>query len=105
MLEPYRSDAPAPAQRQTSPQVLHKVSLILSGDSLASEAWPTRAAGESGASRSRWLGDRFSAEELQAMIDLYCSGAPAREVAETYSVSLRSVKRLLQKRGVRRRGI
>ena len=33
------------------------------------------------------------------MIDLYCAGAPAREVAEKYSISLRSVKRLLQTRG------
>jgi hypothetical protein len=37
------------------------------------------------------------------MIDLYRSGTPAREVTEKYSVSLRSVKRLLHQRGVRRR--
>ncbi|MGH7743947.1 MAG: hypothetical protein ACREQ5_03895 [Candidatus Dormibacteria bacterium] len=36
------------------------------------------------------------------MIDLYRSGAPAREVAEKYSVSLRSVKRLLHQHGVGR---
>lgn len=30
------------------------------------------------------------------MIDLYLSGAPAREIAEKYGVSLRSIKRLLQ---------
>jgi transposase len=36
------------------------------------------------------------------MIDLYRSGATARHVAETFSVSMRSVKRLLQQRGVRR---
>lgn len=83
---------------------LRKVSVILSQDSLASEAQPTHRAEESGASRSRWLRDRFPAEELQAMIDLYCAGAPAREVAEKYSISLRSVKCLLQTRGARRRG-
>lgn len=33
---------------------------------------------------SRLLQDRFSAEELQAMIDLYCSGTSARMVAERY---------------------
>lgn len=83
---------------------LRGLSVILSGDSLVGEGRPTRTVGESGALRSRWLRDRFSAEELQAMVDLYCSGVPAGEVAEKYSVSLRSVKRLLQKRGARRRG-
>lgn len=37
------------------------------------------------------------------MIDLYRSGAPAREGAERYGVGVRSVKRLLHSRGVRRR--
>ena len=37
------------------------------------------------------------------MIDLYCFSPPAREVAQKHSVSLRSVKRLLQKHGVHRR--
>lgn len=82
---------------------LCKVSVILSQSTSTGEARPSRTSGGPGASRSRWLRDRFSAEELQTMIDLYCSGVPAREVAETYSVSLRSVKRLLQKQGVRRR--
>jgi len=34
------------------------------------------------------------------MLELYQSGAPAREVAEKYGVSLRSIKRLLQAHGV-----
>jgi transposase len=37
------------------------------------------------------------------MVNHYKAGATAREVAERYGVSLRSVKRLLHQRGVRRR--
>ncbi len=54
--------------------------------------------------RSRRLHDRFSPEDLQAKIDLYKSGVTAREVAEKLGVSLRSVKRLLHRHGVRREG-
>jgi transposase len=36
------------------------------------------------------------------MIDLYRSGATAKQVAEKFSVSVRSVQRLLHQRGVRR---
>ena len=52
--------------------------------------------------RSRRLRDRFSLEDLRIMIDLYKSGTTAREVADKYGVSLRSVKRLLRQHGVRR---
>jgi hypothetical protein len=52
--------------------------------------------------RSRRLRDRFSAEDLQAMIDLYRSGTTAKQVAEKFGVSLRSVKRLLHQHGVHR---
>lgn len=52
--------------------------------------------------RSWRLRDRFSSEDLQSMIDLYRSGATARQVAENYCVSLRSVKRLLHQHGIRR---
>jgi DNA-binding transcriptional regulator LsrR (DeoR family) len=45
---------------------------------------------------------RFSADQLQAMIDLYQSGATAEQVAQTYGFSKRSIKRLLQQHGVRR---
>jgi DNA invertase Pin-like site-specific DNA recombinase len=55
------------------------------------------------ATRSRRLRDR-SPEDLQTMIDLYKSGTTAKHVAERFGVSLRSIKRLLQQRGVRREG-
>jgi DNA-binding transcriptional regulator LsrR (DeoR family) len=45
---------------------------------------------------------RFSADELQAMIDLYKSGITAEQVAQTYGFSKRSIKRLLQQHGIRR---
>jgi DNA-binding CsgD family transcriptional regulator len=53
--------------------------------------------------RSRWLRDRFSLSDLQVMIDLYRSGTTAKQVAEKFGISLRSVKRLLHQHGVRRR--
>ena len=51
---------------------------------------------------ARSLRDRFSPEQLQTMIDLYQAGTTARQVAETFEVSERSVKRLLHQHGVRR---
>jgi hypothetical protein len=53
--------------------------------------------------RSRRLDDRFSPEDLQTMIDLYRSGTTARQVAEKFGVSLRSVTRLLDKHDGHRR--
>lgn len=47
--------------------------------------------------------DRFSAENLQVMVDLYSSGATAKEVAETFSIGLTSVKRILRNHGARKR--
>jgi hypothetical protein len=84
---------------------LRKVLMILSQSAVPGAAGPSRTAEEPGRSRSRLLRDRFSVEELQGMVDLYQSGAPAREVAERHGVSLRSVKRLLHQRGVRRRAL
>jgi len=55
-----------------------------------------------GVVRSRRLRDRFSPQDLQAMIDLYRSGTTAKQVAEKFGVSLRSVKRLLHQHGIRR---
>jgi Helix-turn-helix domain of resolvase len=52
--------------------------------------------------RSRWLRDRFPLGDLQVMINLYRSGATAKQVAEKFGISLRSVKRLLHQHGVRR---
>jgi hypothetical protein len=45
---------------------------------------------------------RFSADQLQAMIDLYKSGATAEQVAQTYGFNKPSIKRLLQQHGVGR---
>jgi hypothetical protein len=52
--------------------------------------------------RSRQLRDRFSSGDLQAMIDLYRSGTTAKQVAQKFGISLRSVKRLLHQHGIRR---
>jgi transposase-like protein len=48
--------------------------------------------------------ERFCTEELQAMIDLYISGATRSQVAERFDISMSSVKRLLRNRGIRKRG-
>jgi FixJ family two-component response regulator len=55
-------------------------------------------------SATRWwsLHDRFSPEDLQIMIDVYRAGTTAKQVAEKFSVSKRSVTRLLRQQGVRR---
>jgi hypothetical protein len=45
---------------------------------------------------------RFSPDQLQAMIDLYKSGATAEQLAQTSGFSKRSIKRLLQQHGIRR---
>ena len=52
--------------------------------------------------RSQSMRGRFSADQLQTMIDLYKSGATAEQVAQTYGFSKLSIKRLLQQHGVRR---
>lgn len=81
---------------------LRKVAAILVNDGQngsASAEVPTTSV-----VRLRRLRDRFSSEDLQAMIDLYRLGATARQVAEKFGVSLRSVKRLLHQHGVRRDG-
>jgi hypothetical protein len=79
---------------------LRKVAVILS-DGGQDDGKGVEVASE-GVIRSRRLRDRFSREELQAMIDLYQSGATAKAVAEKFGVSLRSIKRLLHQHGVRR---
>ena len=55
--------------------------------------------------RSRRLHDRFSPDELQAMIDLYKSGVIIRQVAEKFGISERSIKRLLHQHGIRRKRV
>jgi DNA-directed RNA polymerase specialized sigma24 family protein len=55
-----------------------------------------------GVIRSRRLRDWLSPDDVEVLIDLYRSGTTARQVAEKFSVSLRSVKRLLHQHRVRR---
>ena len=51
----------------------------------------------------RWtMRDRFSPEDLQAMIDLYKWGATARQVAEQFGIGLTSMKKVLHEHGVRK---
>jgi transposase len=73
---------------------LRKVAVILSGD--GSDGNTGAQVATETVVRSRRLRDRFSSEDLQAMIDLYRSGTTVRQVAEQYSVSPSSVKRLLR---------
>lgn len=53
--------------------------------------------------RSWSIHDRFSAEDLQAMIDLYISGATRSQVAERFGISVSSVKRVLRDHGIHKR--
>jgi hypothetical protein len=52
--------------------------------------------------RPQSMRGRFTADQLQAMIDLYKSGATAEQLAQTSGSSTRSIKRLLQQHGIRR---
>jgi DNA invertase Pin-like site-specific DNA recombinase len=81
-------------------QQLRKVAAILS-DGGQDDGTRAKVAAES-VVRSRRLRDRFSSEDLQIMIELYRSGTTARQIAEKFRVSLRSVKRVLRQHGVRR---
>jgi hypothetical protein len=53
-------------------------------------------------SRPQSMRGRFSADQLQTMIDLYKSGATAEQLAHTFGFSTRSIKRLLHQHGIRR---
>jgi DNA-directed RNA polymerase specialized sigma24 family protein len=56
------------------------------------------------APRQGWsVADRYSPEELAAMIDLYQGGKTAAEVAHACGVSVSTVRRLIRKRGARRK--
>lgn len=48
--------------------------------------------------------DLFSAEDLQAVIDLYIPEATSARVAQRFSISVSSVKRVLRDHGLRKRG-
>jgi hypothetical protein len=52
--------------------------------------------------RPQSMRGRFSADQLQTMIDLYKSGAIAEQLAHTFGFSTRSIKRLLHQHGIRR---
>ena len=52
--------------------------------------------------RPQSMRGRFSADQLQAMIDLYKSGATAGQLAQTSGFSKRTIKRLLQQHGIHR---
>ena len=63
----------------------------------------SRTEGEVRSTRRWWsLRDRFSPDDLQTMIDLYKSGTTAKQVAKKFSVSERSVTRLLRQHSIRR---
>jgi hypothetical protein len=83
---------------------LQQVAVILSAEAKQDDGPDPNADSEEVCSATRWwsLRDRFSPENLQTMIDLYRSGTTARQVAEKFGVSVRSVTRLLRKHGVRR---
>jgi DNA invertase Pin-like site-specific DNA recombinase len=81
---------------------LRKVAVILSD--VSEDDWAGAKVTTGCVIRSRRLRDRFSSEDLQTMIDLYRLGTAAKQVAEKFGVSLRSVKRLLRERGVGREG-
>ncbi|HET9412037.1 MAG TPA: hypothetical protein VFO38_04260 [Candidatus Saccharimonadales bacterium] len=47
--------------------------------------------------------DRFPSNDLDALVAAYQSGATSAALAEQYGMGVTSVKRLLRKRGVRKR--
>lgn len=84
---------------------LRQVTVTLSEEASRDDRTDSSAEGAEGEVRSatHWwsLRDRLSAEGLHAMIDFYGSGATAKQVAEKFGVSLRSMTRLLHQHGVR----
>jgi DNA-directed RNA polymerase specialized sigma24 family protein len=55
----------------------------------------------------RWwaMADRLTAEDVQAVVNGYRAGWTARGLAERFSVSESSVKRLVRRAGCRKRGV
>jgi hypothetical protein len=84
---------------------LQQVVLILSEEARQDDE-PDFNADDEIRSTTRWwsLHDRFSPGDLQTMIDLYRAGTTAKQVAEKFGLSVRSVTRLLHQHGVRRDG-
>jgi hypothetical protein len=84
---------------------LQQVAVILSEATIQDDEPDSSADGEMHSATRWWsLRDRFSPEDLQVMIDLYKTGTTAKQVAEKFSVSKRSVTRLLRQHGVCREG-
>ncbi len=54
-------------------------------------------------SRQWSVRERFSVEDLQAMIDLYVSGANSSQVAQRFGINVSSVKRVLREHSIRKR--
>jgi FixJ family two-component response regulator len=81
---------------------LQQVAVILS-EATRQDDEPDPSADDEVRSATRWwsLRDRFSPDDLQIMIDLYKTGTTAKQVAEKFNVSERSVTRLLHQHGVR----
>lgn len=52
--------------------------MILSQSAVTCDVRPPRVVEEAGRSRSRLLRDRFSTEEIEAMVGLYRAGTPLR---------------------------
>lgn len=62
--------------------------------------------GEHRANGQRWaLAHRLTAEDVWAVVNGYHAGRTARELAERFSVSESSVKRLVRWAGCRKRGV
>ncbi len=51
----------------------------------------------------RWLSSRLAISDPDAMVEQYLAGETAAALAKRYSISLKSVRRILQERGVRKR--
>ncbi|HEU0087976.1 MAG TPA: hypothetical protein VFQ77_10045 [Pseudonocardiaceae bacterium] len=64
---------------------------------------PDDTRNETASRPTRWaLADRLSPEDVQAIIDLYREGTVAKDLATKFAISVKSVRRLLNKHNVRR---
>lgn len=59
---------------------------------------------QSAPSSPGWLDDRLAAGDRERMTEEYLAGATAAALAERYSISVKSVKRILRERGARKLG-
>ena len=51
----------------------------------------------------RWLSNRLATSDQDAMVQQYLAGETAAVLAKRYGISLKSVRRILQERGARKR--